>query len=210
MDPHGCALQHPRRRALARTAVMSLAVTAFTFGITGTAARADATATASVQVTDLQMALQLVCGGCPLSMVGHSTGNVSGVDGSTPFTVLWPSSTSTALNNFSGAMVYSSSCEGPVWLGASLNGTVTITGAVLSYGISQYAATVKLTVVGTIVEGEFDVTTTSIEIDGGPTVIIAPVLQGAGTVAMVPATPTALCPAGGLQGFVASGPFLAV
>jgi hypothetical protein len=211
MDPVACTVQRSRKRGplLRRAAALSLLVTAFTIGTTGTTARADTTLTASVQVTDLQMGVQLVCFGCSLNVVGDSTGNVSGVNGTTPFSVLWPSSTSTAVNNFNGSFIYSSSCDGPVWSGATVNGTVTITGAVLDYGANQYAATVKLTVGGFMVEGAFNAATSVVEIDGGPSVISVPVLEGAGAIAMVPATPTALCPAGGLQGFIASGPFLA-
>ncbi|HXA29073.1 MAG TPA: hypothetical protein VN193_10055 [Candidatus Angelobacter sp.] len=160
-------------------------------------------------VTGLQVSVQLGCVSCPLNFSATSSGNIAGVDGTTPYDATW-----TALN-MSATGTYGSSCAGPVtggvpavWTGAALQpSTATVQGVQLHYGTSTFTATVTLTFGGNIVEGAFVPATKQIDITGGPSPISV-VNQGIpGSMPIIPPVPTVPCPTG-TQTFTANGTFL--
>jgi hypothetical protein len=164
---------------------------------------------ASVHVVAMPLLVQLNCASCLFDVVATSSGDITGVDGTTPYEVTWTPPPVVGATNLAGTILYGSSCLNLVWTGASLrSSTVTIQGASLRYGTSTYAATVTLTFLGTIVEGLFSPATSKIDINGGPIPISILVTLGPGAMAAVRTPPVATsCPTG-TQTFTASGSFL--
>jgi hypothetical protein len=154
--------------------------------------------------------VQLTCfSTCPLSAVASSSGSITGDDGASAYSVLWPGSAATAVNNFSATIGYTSSCDGPIWNGATIaaGSSATVTGALLEYGGREYAATVTFYFIGSMIEGEFEPDTTMVTISGGPSAMNIVPVAGTGAVPMIPTTPVGTCPSG-TQGYLASGTFL--
>jgi hypothetical protein len=172
---------------------------------TAHAAVADA---GSVEVSGLPLALQLSCTViCNFPVSATSSGVISGVDGTTPFTVSWtdPPIGST---NLSGTIAYSSGCLNVAWTGAALSSSsVTISGATLTYGTGVYSASVMLHFGGTIDPGLFVPMTNQVVITGGPSTIDIAYLGVPGVLPTVPTSPPVSCP-GGTETFTASGVFL--
>ncbi len=199
-------------RSAARTlaVVLAVAVTGLVAG--STSAQAAEAQSGSVEVDGLALTLDLACTViCAADVTGMSSGSISGVDGTSPFTVEW-TGTPGGATNLAGTVYYSAGCSGPVWDGATMTGAsfVHITGATLTYGsganVTRETATVTLYFSGDIEPGLFvpftqDVVVASashsidIAFDGIP-----------GSLATVPNTAPGLC--GGWQTYTASGIFL--
>jgi hypothetical protein len=170
-------------------------------------ARAAQAESGSVEVSGLPLAVQLICSvSCTFPVTATSSGSISGVDGTTPFTVSW-ADPPVGGPNLSGVISYSSSCLDGVWTGAAVGGSdFTITGAQLVYGTSIYSASVTLHFGGTIEPGLFVPMTNEAKISGGPVLIDLAYLGIPGALPIVPNGPPIACGAG-TQNFTASGVF---
>lgn len=200
-----------RPRSSRRLARRALAVV--TMGVAIVAAPSTAQAaeieSGSVVVDGLPLAIQLTCTvTCSTAVAAASSGSISGVDGTAPFTVSWtdPPLGST---NLSGSISYSSACfQSAVWTGAAVgSSTVTIQGAQLTYDATPgIGASVTLYFSGAIEPGFFVPVTAEVLITGGSHTIDIQFPDNPGSMPMAPTSTPTLC--AGTQTFTASGDFL--
>ncbi len=201
----------PRSRLRTLAVVVTVAIIGVAADTIG--AQAATAQSGSVEVDGLALALDLACNvGCgPANVAGTSSGSISGVDGTSPFTVEW-TGTPAGAPNLSGALYYSSGCSGPVWDGATVEGDsfVKISGATLTYGsganVTRETASVTLYFTGDIEPGLFVPLTVEVAVVSASHNIDTLFNGMPGSLALVPNTAPGLC--GGWQTYTASGMFL--
>lgn len=196
------------RRMAQGSLVMAVLSATLALVSTSVPARAAAVVSGAIEVSALPLPVNLSCTGCPLGGSASSSGDISGVDGTTAFEASW---VNTGSASFSISGTYDSGCAADAWGGAQINGgsAATVAGVSLVYGGVTYSnASVKITFLGAITEGDFAPITETVEIDGGPHAIsvFVPEAGDPGSLATVPMTPPSLCP--GSQTFSATGTFV--
>lgn len=204
---HAAVCPAKSQRLLWRVLAVSTLASTLALTTTGTEVHADATAAGSVQVSGLSLPIQLSCpGGCSFASNATSTGDIAGIDGTTPFEAVWSQAP------FSTSGGYVSTCLGfNLWQNAMVTyAGATISAVTLTYGTTTYTnASVSLSYQAFIVEGAFAPLTLVASISGGPSQIAIPVPAGGapGAMALTSGAVAAPCP-GATVTITATGTFL--
>jgi hypothetical protein len=163
--------------------------------------------TANIDIANVQGAFLYPCIPCTPTLVGLSSGDITGVDaGGNPFEVLWPVSGSTA--NFTGSMSVNSVCgpNMPAPTGGNFGGTLTITDADLVSGGLHSNASITGPFSGNWIGGVMVPVITSLTVTSGSTTLAITTTKGAGAVTTVPIPPLIGC--SGTQAYTLSGTML--
>jgi hypothetical protein len=174
-------------------------------------ASALAPESAVINVDNVHTTVTLPCiPNCPADLAGGSSGDITGVDGTTAYEVAWPAAGTLPTGNLTGTMSITAVCgpNSPAVVGGRVTGgSFDIAGAVLVYGTSSYVVTVHGTFAGPYYADTLVPLVSSLTISGGPVTISLAPIEAAGAVQMTPLPPVAGC--SGTQGFALSGTMLA-
>jgi hypothetical protein len=204
------AVARPSRRTRGVLAGLVLVLAGVMAPMTTSTVAKAATEVGVINVT-WQFSYTYGCIGCGSTVVGSSSGHLSGVDSNgTAYDMFWPgpAGTTGALTNLGVNYGMTMVCR-PAPLGGTISGTFTVSGATLVYGGAVYTASVSASFGGTIEGTTVVADVFGATVNGGPSVISITTTQSLGALQMVPTTPVAAaCVLGTTQGFAVSGPIL--
>ncbi|HEV7677178.1 MAG TPA: hypothetical protein VGQ42_01260 [Candidatus Dormibacteraeota bacterium] len=148
-----------------------------------------------------------------MNAAGTASGNITGIDGTTPYSVFWPGSAGST-QNASLSYAYTATCQGstPTTNGVTLTqATITMTGAQIVYNGQASGATVAVDFGATTIQDTLLVSVSAVRISWGSSLItIAPPTASGGVLQMIPTVPAGGCLNSNTQGYAISGTLVTV